>query len=160
MLILYPLVVIAVWLGGISPPKGYFTTARLPIDIELDSIRFALRGAACLVDMIPTACVMMSFYYLVKLFQLYAKNIVFSYENVKYIRKIGIMLFLQVVATMLIQPVLSLILTLDAAKGGHVIALGLGSDEITNLVIAGIVILISWVMEEGRKLEEEQTLTV
>lgn len=160
LLVIYPLLVISMWLGLITPPQGYFMPTRLPFYEELSTIRLPLRLLAGLVDMFPTVVVMMSFYYLVKLFQLYAKDIIFSYQNVVYIRKIGFTLLWQVFAMLLVQPFISLILTWDAPKGGHTIALGIGSDEIANLVIGGIVVLISWVMEEGRKLEEETALTV
>lgn len=102
----------------------------------------------------------MAFYYLIKLFQLYSKNIIFSTKNVFYIRKICFMLFLQVLAGLAVQPFISLILTMDAPPGGHIIGIGIGSDEVSNLIIAGIALLISWIMEEGRKLEEETILTV
>jgi hypothetical protein len=110
--------------------------------------------------MIPTVITMMTFYYLVKLFQLYANNIIFSDQNVSYLRKIGLLFFYQVIASIVIQPIISMILTFDAAKGGHIISLSFGGEDVSRLVIAGIAILISWIMEEGRKLEEETALTV
>ena len=85
---------------------------------------------------------------------------IFKLQNVMYTRKIGYTLLLQVLATLLIQPIVSLILTMDAPKGGHTIAIGLSGDEISNLVIGGIVVVISWIMEEGRKLQEETSLTI
>lgn len=172
LLVLYPLSIMAVWLGIIQVSKNAtgFSIEHFPhvprvLDLmpgvfDLNSIRLTLRLCAGLVDMIPTAAVMFSFYYLVKLFELYSKNIIFSYQNVQYIRKIGFALLFQVITTILIQPILSLILTFDAPKGGHIVTVSLGADSISNLMIAGIVILISWIMEEGRKLEEEKALTV
>ena len=160
LIALYPLYVIGVWMGQIPTGYGLSAIARFPFDIQLDSVRLTLRSYACLVDMIPTAIVMCNFYFLVKLFQLYSENKIFSYQNVMYMRKIGYTLLLQVIAAFLIMPILSLIVTLDAPKNGHVIALSLGSDHIITFITGSIVILISWIMEEGRKLEEETIYTV
>ncbi len=160
LFILYPLFIITVWLGAISLPVGYFAISRMPIDMELHSIPLDLRIYACLVDMIPTVIVMLSFFYLAKLFQLYAKNIIFSHANVAYIRKLGIALLSQTITSILIQPILTIILTWDKPTGEHVAAMGFSGADMSYLVFAGIVIIISWVMEEGRKLEEERALTV
>lgn len=160
LFVLYPVFIIAYWLGGLSLPEGYFAMSRIPIDIALNTIRLDLRLYACLVYMIPTAIVMLSFHYLSKLFHLYARNIIFSYENVDYIRKLGMTLLLETLAFILVQPILTIILTWDAPKGQHIMAIGFSGDDLSYLVIAGIVLLISWVMEEGRKLEEDRALTV
>jgi len=103
----------------------------------------------------------MGFYYLSQLFMLYAKNIIFSLHNMLLIRKIGYTLVAQVLVSIIItQPLLSFMLTKDAIPGQLFIQSGVGGDEISNLLIGGIVILISWVMAEGRKLADEQALTI
>lgn len=157
---MYPIFVIATWLGGITLPAQNISFARLPVDVDLHSLRFFIRFLACMVEMLPTAVVMMGFYYLVQLFKLYSQSNIFGLQNVILIKKIGVTLIAQVFASIITQPLLSLILTMDAPKGGHLISIGFGSDELSNLVIGGIVVLISWIMEEGRKLEEEKNLTI
>jgi len=160
LIILYPLSVISMWLGLITFPQGYFSFGRLPVNVDLHSLRLTVRILACLVEMIPTLIVMMGFYYLIQLFKLYSQNSIFGMENVILIRKTAYTFIGQVIASFVTQPILSLVLTMDAPVGGHTIAIGLGSDEVSNLVIGGIVVLISRIMEEGRKLEEEKTLTI
>jgi hypothetical protein len=160
LIVLYPVFVTCSWFNLIEMQKDYFSFSRLPVDVDISTLRFPIRLSAYLVNMIPVLFVMLGFYYLIQLFKLYARNIIFSFQNIFYIRKIALTLFLQVLAGILIQPFLSLILTFDAPKGGHTISIGAGSDEISSLIIAGIVLLISWIMEEGRRLEEESALTV
>lgn len=162
LLIIYPILVMATWLSGIQIPVQDFSFARLPVDVDIQSLRFGIRFWACVVEMIPTFVVMMGFYYLIKLFDLFSQNIIFDLKNVILIKKIGYTYLGQVIASLLTQPILSLVLTMDALPGtkGHVIAVGIGCDEVSNLIIGGIVVLISWIMEEGRKLEEEKALTI
>lgn len=160
LLIIYPLLVISFWLGWISLPLQGFSMSHLPLDIDLKTVRFSLRVYAGLVDMIPVVFAMIGYFYLSKLFQLYSRNIIFSLQNVLYIRKIGFMLLFNVIAEFLVQPILSPILTFDAAPGRHLVSIGFGNHDFTNWIVALVVIVASWIMEEGRKLEEEQALTV
>ena len=51
-------------------------------------------------------------------------------------------------------------LTMHNPPGHHIVRVGLSSDNIIVLLIGIVVVLIAWVMEEGRKLQEEQRLTV
>lgn len=160
-LIVFPILVVWFWIGKLPVPNGYFSvTSRLPVDVDLNTLRLQLRLYACLVDMIPAVISMMSFYYLSKLFSLYAQNIIFSLENVLCIRKLGFFLLYQVAANILIQPIMSIILTFDAKEGEHLIGIGIGGDEFSSLIIGGAVIVASWIMEEARKLEEERALVI
>lgn len=160
LLVLYPFLVMAPWFGIIDQNNYINAALILPVDVKIATLRWGIKLPALLLEFIPAFCVMLSLYYLIKLFQLYANNIIFSYQNVFLIRKIASVLFLEVLLIILVQPFLSLILTMDAPKGGHIISIGAGSPEITTLIIAGIAWLVSWIMEEGRKLEEETALTV
>lgn len=161
LLIIYPLMVIAMWLGGFDIPIPYLSFTKLPpVGVDLHTLRFILRFWGCVIELFPTMIIMLGFYYLIQLFKLYANNIIFGPENVKLIKYIGYTLIGQVIISFITQPLLSIVLTLDAAPGHHMITLGIGSDEISNMIIGGIVVLISWIMEEGRKLEEETAFTV
>ena len=100
------------------------------------------------------------FFHLIKLFALYAKGKIFSAENVHQIRQAGY--------TILISPVLwllSLLIPLFVATDGMSIAtspnLALNVGGVFNEVILGTVILVvSWIMDVGRELREEQDLVV
>ncbi len=157
---IYPMLVLNMWLGAVSIPSHCLAIARLPVEVDLQSLRISVRLLACLVEMVPTAIIMLGFYYLSQLFKLYSQNSIFGLQNVILIKKIGLTLIAQVLSSFVIQPILSIILTMDAKPGNHLISLGIGNEEISNLVIGGIVVLISWIMEEGRKLEEEKRLTI
>lgn len=161
LLVAYPIFVTATWFGIIPFPKNLFSFSLLPIEVDLETLRPTLRFYAFFVQALPMTIVMISFYYLIKLFQLYSKKIVFSHENIILIRKIGLMVMLEVlIDVFLVQPILSLILTFDAPTGGHLIAISFGNHQLSSLITAGIIMLISWIMDEARRLEEESSLTV
>ena len=77
------------------------------------------------------------------LFNLYWRGILFSARNVLYIRFQGYYLILNFIVDYLMQSVL------------HDVAL-----STTPLFAGFFVIFIAWIMDEGRKIQEEQALTV
>lgn len=160
LMILYPTMVVLMWCGIINIPFGYTAFSRLPIPVDFHTLAVNLRIEACMIQMIPTLLFTLSFYYLVQLFNLYEKNIIFGLKNTMLIRKIGYTLIAQAIAYFISQPLLSVILTRDAPTGKHLLVLSLGSYEVSNLIIGGVVVLISIIMAEGHKLEEEKALTI
>jgi uncharacterized membrane protein HdeD (DUF308 family) len=78
-----------------------------------------------------------------KLFRLYERGIFFSAKNVFYIRFLGYYLMIDWLVTLLLE---------------------FQSHEtqiyFTELIVGLIVIFIAWIMDEGRKIQEEQELTV
>jgi len=161
LIILYPAIIISMWFGLLSIPPGYFSFSNLPILVDFNLLLPSIRLEACAVQMMSAIIVMLEFYYLCKLFKLYANNIIFSLQNMILIRKIGYTLVAQVLVSVIaVQPLLSFTLTKNAIPGQGFIQTGVGGDEISNLLIGCIVILISWIMAEGRKLADEQALTI
>jgi hypothetical protein len=78
-----------------------------------------------------------------RLFRLYGKGILFSARNINYIRFQGYYLILDWVVDYQMQGAL------------HDMAL-----STTQLYIGFLIIFIAWIMDEGRKIQEEQELTV
>jgi len=77
------------------------------------------------------------------LFRLYGRGILFSERNVFYIRFQGYYLILRFFVDYQIQGAL------------HDMAL-----STTPLFIGLLIIFVAWIMDEGRKIQEEQELTV
>lgn len=80
---------------------------------------------------------------LLRLFWLYGKGILFTVKNVNCIRLIGYYLIIDWFINYQIQSWLS---DLDLST--------------TPVVVGFLIIFIAWVMDEGRKIQEEQELTV
>lgn len=95
-----------------------------------------------------------------KLFSFYRTGVIFSFEHVVVFRKISKALILWVFLSILYESAKSVLFSIGNPPGQRCISVGFGSPEITTLVVAGMVFLIAWVMDEGRLLAEEQRLTV
>lgn len=100
-------------------------------------------------------------FHLIKLFALYADGKIFSAENVRQIRQVGY--------TVLLTPallVLTLFVPLLVSGEGMTTSTSpgtglMGEGQVFSQIIVGtIIIIISWVMDVGRELREEQDLVV
>jgi len=94
------------------------------------------------------------------LFQLYEKSIVFSQENVQYIRKFGYTLIAWVIGKAIFIPLISVVITYSNPPGERAVTFSFGAGDLAILVIGGVIIVISWIMNEGRAIESEHALTI
>ncbi|MFC7781365.1 DUF2975 domain-containing protein [Legionella taurinensis] len=97
---------------------------------------------------------------LINLFKLYEKGEIFSINNVRSIRNIGYALLITQIIDPIYQGAMGFVLTRYNPSGHRFAAITLDQTNIGVVLIALIVILISWIMVEGCKLREEQQLTV
>lgn len=86
-----------------------------------------------------------------RLFTLYSKGVIFSDANVRYIKWLGYWMIGTWAMSILVQLLYFLV---DAE---HLIF----KFTVDGYFFGGaLVLLLAWIMEEGKKLQEEQTLTV
>lgn len=97
---------------------------------------------------------------LIRLFKLYEKGEIFSINNVRTIRNIGYALLVTQLIEPLYQGLMGLALTRYNPPGHRFVAVTLDQSNIGIILIALMVILISWIMAEGCTLREEQQFTV
>ncbi len=113
-----------------------------------------------MVTLLPLGVVIYGVKTLKGLFTLYADGVIFADENVKYFRQLGYTFIAWVIATTLFTPLISLVVSFANPVGQRSLVVGFEIMDIFTLIIAGIVLIIAWVMNEGRKLEDEQAHTV
>lgn len=99
-------------------------------------------------------------YSLIKLFQLYQNGIIFSLKNVKYIRNIGYALLIGQLINPFYEGLMGLVLTLHNPPGHRFATITLDQTNLGIIFTGLLIILISWIMAEGCKLQEEQQLTI
>ncbi len=119
-----------------------------------------LRLLGFLATMIPCGVLLYALWRLRRLFSLYMAGRIFGPENVACYRALGKTLMCWAGAAFVQTPLLSIIATLPNPPGTRLLMLGVGSGELGFLFLGGLVLVVSWVMDEGRRLDEEQALTV
>jgi uncharacterized membrane-anchored protein len=113
-----------------------------------------------LVTMMPAAVAISGAYYLMRLFHLYEQGQIFRPSNVQCFKKLSRVLIWWFAVGIIHRSLLSVALTLHNPPGQRIFTLGIGSPDLTALLLGGILAVIAWVMEEGRKLQEDQDFTV
>jgi len=131
--------------------------AKLPVPLPLPAWNRALGLCVCLV---PLAVQMVMVFYLRRLFSLYAKGLVFTGQNVLCIRRTGVALLAGQVVAPVVQALMTAVLTLTNPPGHRMVQIGLSSADLTAVAVGFMLIVVAWIMDEGRKLQEEQALVI
>lgn len=155
---------VAFWIN----PQGVSTWSNLgiapnylPTGYEVESWNAITRFIAAVVTLIPVGLNLAMIYCLITLFKRYELGEYFSTYNVGLIRKIGSLMLLKVIlSTTVYDALISLTLTWHKPAGYRMIGMSLSGEDLSNLIVAGLIILISWIMLEASKLKLEHDYTV
>lgn len=152
------------WLAGTSITKeSGFAYNTIPANIKFlvaHELSVNTKIYGFLISLIPITMHLIIMYFLIKLFKLYEQGEIFSSKNVKYIRSIAYAMLIGQALNPIYEGLLSLALTWGNPPGHRVAIVSLDGANIAVIIIAMLIILISWIMAEGYKLHEDQTYTV
>jgi len=100
------------------------------------------------------------FFYLLKLFSLYEKGIIFNVRNYRYLQLVGITMFAYGLAMIFLPSITSTFINLFLDYPRLEVNYYLGSNEISQLIWSSVILVISWVMKEACLMNEEQGLVI
>jgi len=167
-LIIYPAMYIIISSLGLLMEKtafhiqhkaGIWLLLKFPI-AQLFGLPTSIQVAGVLISFIPVLLFMFKNYYLARLFNLYQKEVIFSLNNVRYIRNIGIVILIAECFNPFYQIFMSLLISAQNAPGLHKIHFAISGMNLSMILMAIIIIVVSWIMREGVELEQEHKLTV
>lgn len=119
------------------------------------------QGLAFLGSLVESFPLLMGLYLVQKIFLKYRQGSIFTVENAKHYRSLGFLFFVHAfLAKPLGFALLILGVTLNQPPGERVLSLSFGTGNMNSIILGLLVIVISWVMQEGSRLEEEQRLVV
>ncbi|GAB7081183.1 hypothetical protein JCM14635_28560 [Megalodesulfovibrio paquesii] len=153
-----PLAQLAFWIGLDALPQDYVHRV-LPRSAPL-VLPLATRALGCLVCLAPTAAAVYGLIVLRRLFGLYAQGRIFAQENVECFKRLAAALLWWAGLGFLQTPLLSMALTLHLPPGQRTIELGLTTPDLTALLLGLVLRVAVWVMEEGRELHADHSLTI
>lgn len=138
-----------------------FSINEIPKGIDiLHTLSATTKLLAFTVDLIPLILNMLVVYFLIRLFALFKKGELFSLNNVICIKRTGIFLLVGQLVNPFYEAAISAVLTYGNPPGHRYAAATLSGTNIGIILVSILIILISWIMAEGCKLQEEQRLTV
>jgi len=162
LLIFYPLATILSWafMDQVSPEMMTANTGLSVAQLQLVHFTPFTKTLGLLISFLMTGVVMFGITRFIALFSNYEKGEVFTLENVLYYRKIAHTIFYYVIASLLSKPLISLALTFQNPPHEKMIVASMGSTEIQLLITGGLILLVSWVMQEAYTLAEENAQTI
>ncbi|HVV69114.1 MAG TPA: DUF2975 domain-containing protein [Gammaproteobacteria bacterium] len=165
LFIVIPIVHILAWINApmpidVSGKFGFFINV-IPKGTEiLHPLSVSTRIYSGLVSAIPMLLLELIVYFLIRLFKLYEQGQIFSLQNVKYIKKTGYALLIFQIVRPLSDGFLTALLTWGNGHGHRYATITVSGTDLSMVLTAFIIILVSWIMTEGCRLREEQQLTI
>lgn len=141
-------------LKPISTPEGHVNMAYITWTSTSKTIAF-------MSDIVGLLPLFLSLFSLKLIFKNYRRGEIFTSHNAKSYGKLGFLLFLDALITKPVSDSLMIIGVTFANPPGHrYLTLGFGTLNIQVLFCGIIVMVVSWIMLEASKLQDDQKYTV
>ena len=148
----------------IPPLTGFLTISFVPKGIAALVTTQSIAGPTKLLGfcagLMPLIINLAVLYFLIRLFSLYEQGKIFTFNNIKYIKRTAYALLIGQFVNLFYQAAISAILTWHNPIGHRYVVVGLSGMNIGILLLAVLIILIAWIMTEAYKLQEEQQYIV
>jgi uncharacterized membrane protein YvlD (DUF360 family) len=158
LIILLPLTCALFWVF-FNRIRGSTSMIPLPVPVTED-LPGLIRFFAFLAELLPMTALIYGLRKLRKLFRYYEKGLIFTEKNVACFRSLGRTLIAWVVCDVVKNSLLSIVLTLHNPPGQRLITVGLYSADFTAVFVGIVILIIAWVMDEARKIQEDQALII
>lgn len=155
-----PLFYIVYWVFINQTPPALIDVSPTPAEFLQHELTTSLQLAGFAASVFPMTSLLYILVNLKKLFLLYKDGKIFSFDHVIIFKKIAKGILFWVLGTIVYGTAKSVIFSIQNPPGSKMISVSFGSQELTTLIIGIIVFIISWVMDEGRILAEENKLTI
>jgi Protein of unknown function (DUF2975) len=115
------------------------------------------RLAGALVTCIPVALMIRGLWEARLCFKQFAAGHVFTVQATQRLRSFAGWILASSLASILIGPAISVILTFNNAAGNRQLAIGIGTDHVLTLLFAAVVWVMAAVIAQGQVLAEENS---
>lgn len=112
------------------------------------------------IDLLPLSVFVYALQTLSKLFHLYENGIIFTQANVDCFNRLGKAMIAWMVCHFLNNSLISIALTLHHPPGQRVFTIGIEGADFGALFVGGVILTVTWVMDEARKIKEDQELFI
>lgn len=140
---------------------GYFQDVISLSDVKsLSYFSFLDKSIFYLIELLDTICVILIFSKLSKLFSSYKEKKYFDVNTIKLIKTIAGLMLLAELIHPIYQVLITYALTFYNESGHHLISIGVGGSSFTSIITGIILYIAAYIMEEARRLQQLQELTV
>lgn len=153
LMVCFPLLLMAYWAAA----DAGLLAARsnmLPVNIQ-SPLENWQRTLGALVTLLPVGLMMRGLWEARLCFKQFAKGHVFTAQAVQRLRSFAGWITASCLASVLIGPIVSVILTFNNPPGARHVAIGIGTDQVLTLMFAAVVWVMASVISQGQALAEE-----
>lgn len=156
LMIFLPASVLACWLyfdvfgPGIADRLGIAREYAIPDQLTPTQIALGIG-----VMMVPVGIMMFGLWNLRQLFQGFGAGRIFTLENTRSLRIFAWSAMVVIVVQFFTDGLLAVVLTLSNPPGQRILALSLSTEQIVAIFIGAVFVVIARVLEEGRKLADD-----
>jgi hypothetical protein len=146
-------------LGNVTHSLSY---TLLPVGIMefTQPLSVGIKLLGFCINLLTIAANMLVLEFLIQLFKNYQQKNIFSLTNARLIRNVGYTMIVWQLLMPVRDSLTSILLTWQNGPGHRLLITSFNSNNVGVILIACIVVLVSWVMVEGSKLQEEHDYTV
>lgn len=143
----------------IEGPLGFMSlsTPSIPIMGDLTPL---LRLGGFVVNFPLVALQTYWLWQLKKLFGCYAQGKIFTLENTTHIKRTAQAFLGIAFMSVLVGAASTVILTANNPVGHRMLSVTFGTPQLSDILTGLVLVVIAWIMDEGRRLKEEVDLTV
>ena len=155
LIVCFPLLLMAYWAvadAGLLAARSNM----LPINIQ-SPLESWQRALGALVTLLPVGLMMRGLWEARLCFKQFAMGHVFTAQAVKRLRSFAGWITASSLASVVIGPAISVILTLNNPPGSQHVAIGIGTDQVLTMMFAAIVWVMASVIAQGQALAEENS---
>ncbi|ADD67691.1 conserved hypothetical protein [Denitrovibrio acetiphilus DSM 12809] len=160
ILFLIPIFYIIFWWRINDLPTSFINVNMTPENIIQNKLSPSLQLIGFGVSLLPMGVLMYGFYYIRRLFGLYREGMVFTSDHSLFFKRLAKAFILWIFSSIVYESATSVIFSIGNPPGSRVLTVGVSSSEMLTLLIACVIWVISWVVDEGRILAEENKFTV
>jgi hypothetical protein len=161
LILAVPLAILGLWILGniaVGPTSSGFTVNLGAYEVAGDRLSsLPVKIWALAVTGVVLGIVFGGLFHLFRLFGSLASGSIYTKDNVFRIRQLGL-LALAIAVLQIVLPLFSqLLLGSGVIDEGSVtpVTFGVGPDSLSMFIMAGLILLASWIMEVGRQVSEE-----
>jgi hypothetical protein len=137
-----------------STSQGLVNLAK----VHWNGLTKSLGFLSSLVDVLP---ILLGLLILKTVFRNYQRGDIFNAYNAKQYKRLGYLFFLAAFITQPLSGMLKVLaITFSNPSGQRTIQIGFGTPTFETLFCGVLILVISWVMAEGCKLQEDQKFTI
>lgn len=150
------LTAVVIWIF-LEPERTQFLVLKLNhVGDGLNAaVPLAARLEALALELVPTGLAAWALWSLAQVFACYARGKVFSAEPLRHVNHLAIALFASVVIDIGLQVPITALLSWHLGPHHRYASLSFGSDDVSRLFVAGAVLVIARVMDEARRMADE-----